>query len=65
MFTAFKRRGPTVSVEDSNPRVLLTTAALTGLRSMWEINDVSLNSKITLMRFLAIWIFYTLDKLVN
>ena len=59
--TSFKYLGAVVSDDGSKPEVLpriaQATAALTKLKPMWRDNNISLGSKVTLMRSLAISIF--------
>ena len=59
--TSFKYLGPIVLEKGSKPEVLSRiaqdTTALTKLKSIWRDNDLSLGSKIKLMRFLVIAIF--------
>ena len=59
--TSFKYFGAVVSDDGSKPRVLSrfeqATAALTKLMSIWRDNNISLGSKMKLMRSLVISIF--------
>ena len=59
--TRFKYLGAVVSDDGSKPEVLSriaqSTAALTKLKPIWRDNNVSLGSKVKLMRFLVISIF--------
>ena len=59
--TSFKYLGAVVSDDGSKPEVLSrteqTTAALTKLKPIWRDNNISLESKVKLMRSLVIFIF--------
>ena len=59
--TRFKYLGAVVSDDGSKPEVLSriakATAALTELKPIWRDNDISLASKVKLMRSLVISIF--------
>ena len=59
--TSFKYLGAVVSYDGSKPEVLSriaqATAALTMLKPIWRDNNISLGSKVTLMRSLVISIF--------
>ena len=59
--TSFKYLGADVSDDGSKPEVLSriaqTTAALTKLKSIWRDNNISLGSKVKLMRSLVISVF--------
>ena len=59
--TSFKYLGAVVSDDGSKPEVLSrieqATAALTKLKPIWRDNNISLGSKVKLMRFLVISIF--------
>ena len=59
--TSFKYLGAVVSDDGSKPevisRIAQATAALTKLKSIWRDNNISLGSKVKLMRFLVISIF--------
>ena len=59
--TSFKYLGAVVSDDGSKPEVLSriaqATAALTKLKPIWRDNNISLESKVKLMRFLVISIF--------
>ena len=59
--TSFKYLGAVVSDEDSKPEVLSriaqATAALTKLKPVWRDNNISLGSKVKLMRSLAIFLY--------
>ena len=59
--TRFKYLGAVVSDDGSKPEALLkvaqTTAALTKLKPIWRDNNISLGSKVKLMRSLLIFIF--------
>ena len=59
--TSFKHLGAIVSDDGSKPEVLLRTAqatsALTKLKPIWRDNNISLGSKVKLMRSLVISIF--------
>ena len=59
--TSFKYLGAVVSDDGSKPEVLSriaqATAALTKLKSIWRDNNISLGSKVKLMRSLVISIF--------
>ena len=59
--TRFKYHGAVVSDDGSNPEVLSriaqATATLTKLKSIWRDNNISLVSKVKLMRSLVIFIF--------
>ena len=59
--TSFKYLGAVVSDDDSKPEVLSriaqTTTALTKLKPIWRDNNISLGSKVKLMRSLVISIF--------
>ena len=59
--TSFKYLGAVVSDDGSKPEVLLriaqATAALTKLKPIWRDNNISLGSKVKLMRSLVISIF--------
>ena len=59
--TSFKYLGAIVSDDDSKPEVLSriaqVTAALTKLKPIWRHNNISLGSKVKLMRSLVISIF--------
>ena len=59
--TSFKHLGSVVSDDGSKPEVLLriaqATAALTKLKPIWRDNNISLGSKVMLMRSLVISIF--------
>ena len=59
--TSFKYLGAVVSDDGSKPEVLSrvaqTTAALTKLKLIWRDNNISLGSKVKLMRSLVISIF--------
>ena len=59
--TSFKYLGAFVSDDGSKPEILSriaqATAALTKLKPIWKDNNVSLGSKVKLMRFLVISIF--------
>ena len=58
---SFKFLGAVVSDDGSKPEVLSriaqATAALTKLKPIWRDNNISLGSKVTLMRSLVISIF--------
>ena len=57
----FKYLGSTITEEGSKPellsRIAQTTAALTRLKPIWKDNNISLSSKIHLMRSLVVSIF--------
>ena len=59
--TSFKYLGAVVSDDGSKPEILSriaqATAALTKLKPIWRDNNVSLGSKVKLMRFFVISIF--------
>ena len=59
--TSFKYLGAVVSDDGSKPEILSriaqATAALTKLKPIWRHNNVSLGSKVKLMRFFVISIF--------
>ena len=59
--TSFKYLGTIVSDEDSKPellsRIAQATAALTKLKPVWRDNNISLGSKVKLIRSLVISIF--------
>ena len=59
--TSFKRLGSVITDKGSKPEVLpriaQTTAALTGLKPVWNDRSISLSSKIQLMRSLVTSIF--------
>ena len=59
--TSFKYLGAVVSDDGSKPeglsRIAQTTAALTKLKPIWRDNNISLRSKVKLMRSLVISIF--------
>ena len=59
--TSFKYLGAVISDDDSKPevfsRIEQTTAALTKLKPIWGDNNISLGSKVKLMRSLVISIF--------
>ena len=59
--TSFKYLGAVVSDDGSRPEVLSgiaqATAALAGLRPIWRDNNISLGSKVRMMRSLVISIF--------
>ena len=59
--TSFKYLGAVVSDDGSKPEVLSkiaqATAALTKLKPIWRDNNISLGSKVKLMRFLVISMF--------
>ena len=59
--TNFKYLGVIVSFEGSKPevrsRIDQATATLTQLKPIWRDNNISLGSKVKLMRFLFISIF--------
>ena len=59
--TSFKYLGAVVSDDSSKPEVLSriaqATAALTKLKPIWKDNNISLGSKVKLMRHLVIFIF--------
>ena len=59
--TSFKYLGAVVSDDGSKPKVLSrtaqATAALTKLKPIWRDNNISLGSKVKLMRSLVIFIF--------
>ena len=58
---SFKYLGPVVSDDGSKPEILSrieqATVALTKLKPIWRVNNISLGSKATLMRSLVISIF--------
>ena len=60
--TSFKYLGAVVSDDGSKPEVLSriaqATAALTKLKPVWRDNNISLGSKVKLMRSLVISIFF-------
>ena len=59
--TSFKYLGSVITDEGSKPempsRIAQATAALTGLKQVWNDRSISLSSKIQLMRSLVISIF--------
>ena len=55
--TSFKYLGAIVSGERSKPEIAQATAALTKLEPIWRDNNISLGSKVELMRSLVISIF--------
>ena len=59
--TSFKYLGSVITDEGSKPeipsRIVLTTAALTRLKLVWNDRSISLSSKIRLMRSLVTSIF--------
>ena len=59
--TSFKYPGSVITDEGSKPEILSriaqTTAALAGLKPVWNDRSISLSSKIRLMRFLVTSIF--------
>ena len=59
--TSFKYLGAIVSDDGSKPEILSriaqATAALTKLKHIWRDNNISLGSKVKLMRFFVILIF--------
>ena len=55
--TSFKYLGTIVSDDGSKPRIAQATAALTKLKPIWRDNNISLGSKVKLMRSLVISIF--------
>ena len=59
--TSFKYLGAVVSDDGSKPeilsRILLATAALTKMKPIWINNNISLGSKMKLMRSLGFSIF--------
>ena len=52
--TSFHYLGANVSDEDSKPDNLSRTAALTKLKPIWRNNNISLGSKVKLMRYFVI-----------
>ena len=55
--TSFKNLGAVVSDDGSKQRIVQATAALTKLKPIWRDNNLSLESKVKLMRSLVISIF--------
>ena len=59
--TSFKYPGSVITDEGSKPEILSriaqATAALAGLKPVWNDRSISLSSKIRLMRFLVTSIF--------
>ena len=59
--TSFKYLGPVVSDDGSKPEILSriaqATAALTQLKPIWRDSNVSIGSKVKLMRSLVMFIF--------
>ena len=59
--TSFKYLGANVSDDGANPKILSRTeqgtAALTKMKPIWRDNNVSIGSKVKLMRSLVVSIF--------
>ena len=55
--TRCKYLGSVITFEGSKPRIAQTTAALTGLKPVWNDKSISLSSKIRLMHSLVISTF--------